>query len=136
MDKRLALVIVWMGVIFAGSSIPGQELQGISTPDYILHTAEYAVLGALLGWWCIFRNRAVSPDPSLFPYPCLILSVLAGSIYGIIDELHQGLVPGRYMDPRDWAADTVGTFMGAFIVLLMFYCYLKRQNAEKPSAAP
>lgn len=130
MDKRLALVILWILVIFVGSSIPGQDLNSVSAPDYLMHTAEYAVLGGLLGWWCFFRRDKASNASRPFPWSCLAVSILAGSIYGIIDEFHQSFVPGRCPDPRDWAADTAGTFAGALIILLIFH-RLKRKDAEK-----
>ena len=135
MDKRLALVITWMAVIFAASSIPGQELEGISTPDYLLHGAEYAVLGGLLAWWCLHRQGGKSrPEGSCFSR-CTVFSTVAGSLYGITDELHQGFVPGRYQDPRDWAADTVGTFLGAVIILFILG-YLGRKHAKRRLKGP
>ncbi len=131
MDKRLALVITWMAVIFAASSIPGQDLEGISTPDYLLHAGEYAVLGGLLAWWC-FHRRADKISPCSRPLSrCTMVSTVIGSIYGITDELHQGFVPGRCQDPRDWAADTMGTFIGALAVLLILCCFKRKKDAEK-----
>ena len=135
MDKRLALVILWMVIIFAGSSIPGRDLGFVSAPDYLMHAAEYAILGALLAWWCFFRRKKASYGSKPFPWSCLAVSILAGSVYGIIDEFHQSFVPGRCPDVRDWAADTAGTFAGALIVLLAFH-WLKRKDAEKYPAAP
>ncbi len=132
MDRRLTPVLVWMAVIFGGSSIPGQELTCITTPDYLMHMAEYAVLGILLGRWCFFkkdgqRTRRVQR----FAFSCLFFSTLAGSIYGGLDELHQHFVPGRCPDVRDWASDTVGTFMGALIILLILH-QVAVKNAKKP----
>jgi VanZ family protein len=43
----------------------------------------------------------------------VVLSVLASSIYGISDEIHQYFVPSRMADIADVAANTVGSFMGA-----------------------
>lgn len=40
------------------------------------------------------------------------LSVLLASLYGATDELHQGLVPGRAADVRDWLADCLGALAG------------------------
>ncbi len=131
MDKRLILVIIWMLVIFVGSTIPGQDLQGISTPDYILHGLEYAVLGGLLGWWCFHRRSAVDPSP----LGCAALSTVIGSIYGITDELHQGFVPGRCQDPRDWAADMAGALIGATMILIVLF-HLKRKHEQKRRGNP
>ncbi len=135
MDRRLTPVLVWMAVIFGGSSIPGQELTCIATPDYLMHTAEYAVLGILIGRWCFFRKKRDSSAKKRFPYSCLAFCVVAGSIYGALDEFHQHFVPGRCPDPRDWAADTFGTFIGALIILLLL-CHVAENDAEKPPATP
>ena len=135
MDKRLALVILvlWMIIIFAASSIPGRDLDFVSVPDYLMHTAEYAILGGLLGWWCVSRREKASFAAKSFPWSCLVVSILTGSVYGILDEFHQSFVPGRCPDVRDWAADTAGTFAGALIIMLIFH-WLKIKDAEKYSA--
>jgi len=122
-----------MAIIWVGSSIPGQELTGITTPDYIMHWAEYAVLGLLLGWWRFYRREAAKDDLQGFPVHSLMVSTLTGSIYGMVDEIHQGFVPGRCQDPRDWAADTVGAFTGALIILIMLNRF-EQINAKKQSA--
>jgi VanZ family protein len=92
-------VFAWALVIFALSSVPhlGTDL---GLWDTILrklaHTAEYAVLGALL-------VRALRR-----PEPAVILGVL----YAVSDELHQTFVPGRHGSPVDVAIDSVGIVLG------------------------
>ncbi len=136
MDLRLAVAIFWMIAIFAGSSIPGKDLGFITTPDYILHAGEYAVLGGLLGWWCFFNIGSAShADKPLFPWACLALSVAIGSAYGALDELHQGFVSGRCQDPRDWVSDTIGCLAGAFLVLFYIY-WLRKNNGETNTSGP
>jgi hypothetical protein len=92
-------VVLWAGVIFAFSAIPNLGT-GLGTWDLVLrklaHTAEYAVLGALL-------LRATRRAP---------VAVALGSAYAVTDELHQTFVAGRHGSPVDWLIDTVGVVIG------------------------
>jgi VanZ family protein len=90
-------VVLWAGLIFALSSVPGLD-SGLSW-DFALrkaaHAAEYAVLGALLA-------RAVTDLPALW----------LGIAYAVSDELHQGFVPGRAASLFDVGLDSVGVLIG------------------------
>ena len=92
-------VLVWAAVIFAFSSIPSLGT-GLGTWDLVLrklaHTAEYAVLGALL-------LRATGQARIAFA-----LAVL----YAVSDELHQTFVAGRHGSPVDVVIDAVGVAVG------------------------
>src|SRR5919198_3024991 len=92
-------VVLWAGVIFALSSIPGLGT-GLGTWDTVLrkcaHTLEYAILGALL-------LRALGRETPAF---------LAGVAYAATDELHQHFVHGRHASPVDVAIDAVGVTLG------------------------
>jgi VanZ family protein len=97
-----APVVVFMAVIFVGSSIsklpdiPG----GLS--DKTAHGAEYAVLGLLLA-----RGLA-GPRRLSISLPYVIAAVVLASLYGVADEWHQRFVPGRDFDVRDVMADLAG----------------------------
>ena len=95
-------VAAWAALIFALSSVPDLGT-GLGGWDLVLrklaHTAEYAVLGALL-------VRAIRN-------PVVAFSV--GTLYAVSDEAHQALVPGRMGSPLDVAIDAVG--VGCGIVL-------------------
>lgn len=92
-------VVLWASVIFAFSAVPNLGT-GLGTWDLVLrklaHTAEYAVLGALL-------LRATRRAP---------VAVALGSAYAVTDELHQTFVAGRHGSPVDWLIDTVGVVIG------------------------
>ena len=95
-------VVLWAALIFTLSSIPGLGT-GLGTWDVVLrklaHTAEYAVLGALL-------FRALRREP---------LAILAGSAYAVTDEVHQAFVSGRHGSPVDWLIDTIGVVAGVLL---------------------
>lgn len=50
-------------------------------------------------------------------------SLIIGSLYGIFDELHQMLIPGRSAELLDWIADFVGVIIGILIVKIIFMKY-------------
>jgi VanZ family protein len=95
-------VVAWAALIFAFSSVPDLGT-GLGGWDLVLrkiaHTAEYAVLGALL----VRATRR--------PW----LAVALGALYAVSDELHQTFVPGRMGSPIDVAIDTVGVACGVFL---------------------
>ncbi len=102
-------------MIFAVSSIPGEDLSTLPAPDYIMHTIEYSGLGILLCWWRLAEGER--------PLKALVQAVILGCLYGITDEFHQYFVPGRSTSVSDWLADTVGTTAGASIALMMRHIY-------------
>ncbi|HSK17485.1 MAG TPA: VanZ family protein [Gaiellaceae bacterium] len=100
--NRWLPVLLWAGLIFALSSVPGLGT-GLGTWDLALrklaHVAEYAVLGALL-------QRALAREP---------LAFVLGSGYAVTDEIHQAFVSGRQGSALDWLIDTVGVAIGVFL---------------------
>jgi VanZ family protein len=98
-----APVVVWAGVIFALSSIPSLST-GLGVWDTLLrkcaHTAEFAVLGALL-------VRALG-----LAVPALLLGVA----YAASDEIHQHFVRGRHASPVDVGIDAIGLVLGVLAV--------------------
>src|SRR5512139_3747310 len=84
-------VIVWLGIIFVGSSIGKIPRVGDETMDGLVHRAahllEFAVLGALL-------VRATSNGKPVSKREIIITLIVIG-LYGASDEFHQRFTPGR-----------------------------------------
>jgi VanZ family protein len=104
-------VIAYAAVIFAASSIAQPPMPG-GVSDVALHGWAYAGLAAIVlralaraRWDRVTLGRAV-------------IAVLAATAYGLSDELHQRLVPGRFFDLRDLLADAVGAAAGAGAVYI------------------
>ena len=97
-----APVVAWAALIFALSSVPDLGT-GLGGWDVVLrkiaHTAEYAVLGALLGR----ATRRVG------------LALAVGVAYAVSDEIHQSFVPGRAGAPLDVAIDAIGVVCGVVL---------------------
>jgi len=101
---------VYAGLIFYLSSAP-RTLPDIGIPflDKILHICEYAVFGLIASR--AFRN---SSRKMLFEN-FKIFAILVSIMYGISDEFHQALVPGRQFSVFDMIADGIGGALGVFV---------------------
>jgi len=90
----------YIALIFTVSSIHGDM---IPTPfqhvDKFEHLLEYALLGLLLGR-AIRLTWVGRPGTA-----AAALTVAAGAVVGMMDELYQRGVPGRTCDPYDWLMD-------------------------------
>ena len=114
MKRFLALwlpVIVWMGVIFIGSSIDRLPRVGGSTIDGFVHRAahllEFAVLGALV-------LRAASKGRPISKREIIITLIVVG-LYGVSDEFHQRFTPGRSSEGIAVLFDVAGGMIGAWL---------------------
>ena len=105
-------VALYAGAIFflSAQSHPEEHLPSFllkEVSDKVLHLLEYAVLGALC--YRAFRwglNGQVAAR-------ALIIAIVATSLYGVTDEVHQLFVPFRESSWLDWLADTIGAVIGA-----------------------
>jgi VanZ family protein len=99
------ITIGYMGTIFYVSSRHNVKLPEIARNiDKVAHMLAYIPLAYLL---CMsFR------DSGMKKYAFIAAFAIA-SIYGITDELHQSMVPGRDATVGDVAADAVGAFIGS-----------------------
>jgi VanZ family protein len=107
--------LLWAGLIFGLSSIPGTRLPTVDLPqaDKIVHALVYAVLGALI-------LRALEAGRPLRRRPAtLLLAIALATLYGVSDELHQLGTPGRSSDWQDVAADALGAAAGTIGVVAM-----------------
>jgi VanZ family protein len=118
--------IAWAAVIFGLSSLPGSVIS-ISPPfqlDKLFHAGIFFI-------FCLLLNRALvnqSRAPWLSDYH-LIISLLVVIVYGISDEIHQTVVPGRTPDFYDALADSLGA------LACTFYLLLRMNRAEHQAAS-
>jgi VanZ family protein len=110
----LPLGLYWIA-LFIATSIPTEYIPAVGVSDKLNHFFAYLVLSVLLYLTFIFQEKA----PLLREYPATF-TLLIGSVYGIIDELHQLLIPGRHAEVLDWIADFIGVIAGVLIVKLLF----------------
>jgi len=112
-------VVIWAALIIIVSSIPDLSTPrfGSGVLDKAAHFIEYFILGLLTA-------RAVGGfTPKL--WSIFWISSIFAALFGILDETHQLLVPGRSMDGLDIAADVLGSILASAI----FVRYIRNRSA-------
>jgi len=112
--------LLWAGVIFVGSSLPGSTVPG----GYSVygHLAEYAVLAALIvvAQRTCDRRRAV------------LVAIALCALYAVSDEFHQSFVPMRTPDVLDWLTDVAGATAGSAITAALLLRVRGRSESRTP----
>jgi VanZ family protein len=97
-----------MALIFVISSfevqVPGVER--LPFKDKAIHFVEYGVLG----WLC--AAAASRSWPSAAAWRTALFAVFVSALWGLSDEIHQALVPGRSPELADVVADLLGSSAG------------------------
>ena len=103
-----------MSAIFHASSFTFPPDPSADRWDFLFHFGEFFALGLLTA-------RMVAPN--IDRMHSLRSFLLASSIvlgYGLLDEIHQGFVPGRDPDWLDWLVDASGGLLGILAYPLLF----------------
>jgi Predicted integral membrane protein len=99
--------VIFAILIFVLSHLPSDLIPPnvFNLQDKLLHAFVFFLFGIslLIAFSNVNNKRKV-----------LILVFLIGSIYGMLDELHQLYVPGRVCDITDWMADSFGVAISLF----------------------
>ena len=110
----LAGVAVYFLCISLASHIPGTTLVelGFCVWDKLAHAVVYLPLGLLVA-------MGVRREPvSLNRFPSVVISILIVFGFGLLDEIHQAFVPGRFATWSDVAADLIGGTVGAIMAVV------------------
>lgn len=100
LGMRLGVVVLlfyWVA-IFVGTHLPSVADFSPQVNDKTKHVMAFFVLGSLLCYVTTSNRLALRFG----------MIVLAGMVYAGIDEITQGLVPGRHPDWMDFVADSCG----------------------------
>jgi VanZ family protein len=99
--------------------------------DKGVHFVEYGALAFFIAFAhvCTWPARPISGP---------LLAALVTVALGLVDELHQGFVPGRFSDIYDLAADALGSVVAvlAFLGLLAIRKAWRREPALRVSSTP
>lgn len=116
MEMRRSRLGLWlpplalMGLIFFLSHQPSLN-SGLGWIDLVgrkfIHLGEYALLCFL--WWRAL-STVMSRDRAI------LVSFALASAYAATDEFHQTFIEGRNGSPVDWAIDTAGAAVAAFLL--------------------
>lgn len=114
--KRYWPPLVWAAVLFVQSSIPhlSSPVKITKWDDKWIHVVIYLPLGFLL------MRSLQQAQPERSTRTLMLLTLVAGALYGVSDEVHQYFVPGRFSDWRDAVADVIGVFFGSILFVKYF----------------
>lgn len=73
--------------------------------DFIAHAAEFGMLSAL-----VWRACQRTPSPWWRGH-AIHLAIFLVATYGLADEMHQAMIPGRACEFIDWVADITGAIV-------------------------
>ena len=106
----IPLIIYWI-ILLTATSLPIERLPVVGFSDKINHFVAYFGLAVLLNLTLIYQRKSKLLFDKSVP-----VTVIIGMLYGVIDELHQMLVPGRFAETLDWVADSLGTITGVLVL--------------------
>ena len=118
----LPLAVYWL-MIFIATSIPADRLPSIGLSDKINHFIAYFALSILINLSLIYQRKS-----RLLFDKAVTATIILCLLYGVIDELHQMFIPGRFAETLDWFADSLGAISG--VVLVKFLTITFRYKAE------
>lgn len=109
--------VIGMTALFALSAVPQprnetahQVLVVAPTWQTLLHVPAYFVLAWL--WWRTLRTQRWAVGPAVAG------AVLVSAAYGVLDEVHQYFVPGRFLSVTDVGLNVAGAVLGGAWALL------------------
>lgn len=124
---RLPLILYWI-ILFILTSLPtGLAIETRDVSDKVLHFGAYGLLSVLLYLNLYFQNKS-----NLLSSYAGLFTILIASFYGVLDEIHQMLVPGRSAEFLDWFADFTGSLTAVLITkyLLTYFIKLEAQKSK------
>jgi VanZ family protein len=117
----LPLIFYWI-LLFTLTSLPSQSVPAVGVNDKVEHMLAYFGLSFLMYLALLFQEKS-----RLLKSNALLFTLLFVFAYGILDEVHQLLIPGRSCEFLDFMADMLGGIVGIIVVkiLIHFYKYQK-----------
>jgi VanZ family protein len=113
---KLPALVLAAGIWYLSSQPVLPQPEGLLGFDKFQHFLAYFVLTAAIALW--FSREKWRRG---FGFPALAAAL--GSLYGVVDEIHQRFVPNRTCDVRDWLSDTLGALVAAAVVKLALGCW-------------
>ena len=105
----------------------------ISVLRNLAHVAEFALLGFCIGVLSLYLARRKYPVTAPRYLAFILLSVGAGILIAVIDELIQLGSAGRACELKDVLLDTAGIFVGNLLAILCYFVIVKLKNRAKKS---
>jgi VanZ family protein len=116
---KLPALVLAAGIWYLSSQPVLPQPKGLLGFDKFQHFLAYSALTAAIALW--FSREKWRRG---FRFP--VLTAALGSLYGLIDEIHQYFVPSRNCSIGDWFSDTLGALTVAAVVKLSFGRRMRR----------
>lgn len=113
----LPLVFYWI-LLFTLTSLPSQSVPSVGVNDKVEHLLAYFGLSFLMYLALLFQKKSITLKKN-----ALLFTLLFVLGYGILDEVHQLLIPGRSCELLDFMADMLGGIIGIIIVKILIHLY-------------
>jgi VanZ family protein len=91
-------------------------MQRVPLQDKGVHFIEYGALS-------FFIAHAVTATWPGRETATFFTAVVSTVLLGLLDEMHQSFVPGRFSDVMDLVADTIGAVVAAFLYMALTFGY-------------
>ena len=107
----LPLALYWI-IIFILTSLPGNSIPKmiLGFSDKAKHLGAYLVLSFLLNFALHFQKKYKLINKYSASSTFMIIF-----FYGLLDEIHQIFVPGRYFEWLDFLSDLIGGLIGILL---------------------
>ena len=114
------VVVVWLVFQLTLTTLPGKALPPMPgfRIDWVAHFCMYFGLGFLM---------ARAAHRSGWSATRVALVWVAIAVFGVLDEFHEELIPGRGAELMDWAMDASGSWVG----LVTGYVLMRTRWAQK-----
>jgi VanZ family protein len=118
----LPLIFYWI-LLFTLTSLPSQSVPAVGVNDKVEHMLAYFGLSFLMYLALLFQKKS-----RLLKSNALLFTLLFVFAYGILDEVHQLLIPGRSCELLDFMADMLGGIVGIIVVKILIHFYKYQES--------
>ncbi|NWF89183.1 MAG: VanZ family protein [Ignavibacteriaceae bacterium] len=118
----LPLIFYWL-LLFILTSLPSQSVPSVGVNDKLEHFAAFFGLSFLL-----YLALSLQKKSPLVRKNAFLFTLIIASFYGLLDELHQLIIPGRSCELIDLTADILGAILGVVFFKIVFLKLFKREE--------
>ena len=110
--------VLWCLLLIMISSIPNVPIPKIKAIDssirldYIIHFLEYFILSLFFMFWRMDTDSGLK-------FKKVLLFIVLGMGFALLDEIYQKLIPGRTFNIIDFMYDSIGFSIGIFSMFLI-----------------
>lgn len=121
------LAAYWL-TLFVLTSIPGRSLPKVILifTDKAKHLIAYMILSFLLNFAIHFQKKFKKLNIHSGISAFMIIAV-----YGLLDEIHQIFIPGRYFEWLDFLSDLIGGVIGILVAQWIIDQNKKNKNSQE-----